>query len=178
MLAKAGDPLVQMPALHLHEPPGCRDRRLGQEARWPEPVWPVLPQCSAGAIRHRFFPLLRGHGNDLLMLRHGNILLKIANSASLIQMMNVPPFTGNVRGTAGGRCLGPGQEHDITRAEELLAEHHPKAVIADKGYDADELVQTICQRGAQAVIPRAAIARNPANSASDDTGAATWWSGS
>jgi transposase len=45
-------------------------------------------------------------------------------------------------------CLGPGEEHDITRAEELLAEHKPKAVIADKGYDADELVQTICQRGA------------------------------
>ena len=26
-------------------------------------------------------------------------------------------------------------------------------MIADKGYDADELVQRICQRGAQAVIP-------------------------
>lgn len=50
-------------------------------------------------------------------------------------------------------CLGPGEEHDVTRADELLAEHQPKAVIADKGYDADELVETIRERGAQAVIP-------------------------
>ena len=50
-------------------------------------------------------------------------------------------------------CLGPGEEHDVTRADELLAEHKPKSVIADKGYDADELVETIRARGAQAVIP-------------------------
>jgi putative transposase len=50
-------------------------------------------------------------------------------------------------------CLGPGEEHDVARAEELLAGHEAKAVIADKGYDADELVETIRERGAQAVIP-------------------------
>jgi transposase len=58
-------------------------------------------------------------------------------------------------------CLGPGQEHDVTRAEELLGQHEPKAVIADKGYDADELVQTICQRGAQAVIPPRSNRKQP-----------------
>jgi transposase len=50
-------------------------------------------------------------------------------------------------------CLGPGEEHDVTRAGDLLASHEPRAVIADKGYDADQLVETICSRGAQAVIP-------------------------
>jgi transposase len=50
-------------------------------------------------------------------------------------------------------CLGPGEEHDITRAAELLSDHEPKAVIADKGYDADSLVETIRDRGAQVVIP-------------------------
>lgn len=50
-------------------------------------------------------------------------------------------------------CLGPGEEHDVTRAEELLAEHKPQAVIADKGYDSDPLVESIHERGAQAVIP-------------------------
>lgn len=50
-------------------------------------------------------------------------------------------------------CLGPGEEADINRADELLAQHQPKAVIADKGYDADDLVETIRQRGALAVIP-------------------------
>jgi transposase len=58
-------------------------------------------------------------------------------------------------------CLGPGEEHDVTRADELLAEHEPKAVIADKGYDADELVETILERGAQAVIPPRSNRKSP-----------------
>jgi transposase len=41
----------------------------------------------------------------------------------------------------------------VTRAEELLGQHHPQAVIADKGYDSDELIATIRLRGAKAVIP-------------------------
>jgi transposase len=43
----------------------------------------------------------------------------------------------------------------------LLAEHQPKAVIADKGYDADEFVQKICQRGAHAVIPPRSNRKHP-----------------
>jgi transposase len=58
-------------------------------------------------------------------------------------------------------CLGPGEQHDVTRAEELLAEHEPRAVIADKGYGADELVRTIHQRGAQVVIPPRSSRRQP-----------------
>jgi transposase len=50
-------------------------------------------------------------------------------------------------------CLGPGEEHDVTRAEELLGEHEPNVVIADKGYDSDDLVASIRERGAKAVIP-------------------------
>jgi transposase len=50
-------------------------------------------------------------------------------------------------------CLGSGAEHDVKRAEELLAAHQPRTVIADKGYDSDALVDVIRQRGAQAVIP-------------------------
>lgn len=49
--------------------------------------------------------------------------------------------------------LGPGQEADVTRGEELLASHEPEYVIADKGYDADELVAAVVERGAKAVIP-------------------------
>ena len=41
----------------------------------------------------------------------------------------------------------------MTRAAELLANHQPKTVIADKGYDSDELVATIKDRRATAVIP-------------------------
>ena len=49
--------------------------------------------------------------------------------------------------------LGPGQEHDVIRAEELLASHEPEFVIADKGYDSDELIDVIAEHGAKAVIP-------------------------
>jgi transposase len=49
--------------------------------------------------------------------------------------------------------LGPGQEHDVLRGEELLASHEPKYVIADKGYDSDALIEVIADHGAKAVIP-------------------------
>ena len=45
------------------------------------------------------------------------------------------------------------QESDIAQAEELLADHRPDVVIADKGYDQKALVEKIESRGAQAVIP-------------------------
>jgi putative transposase len=50
-------------------------------------------------------------------------------------------------------CLGPGEEHDVTRAEELLGKYQPEAVIADKGYDSDELIDGIRRRGAKPIIP-------------------------
>ena len=45
------------------------------------------------------------------------------------------------------------QESDIARAEELLADHEPEVVIADRGYDKKALVEGIESRGAVAVIP-------------------------
>jgi len=45
------------------------------------------------------------------------------------------------------------QESDIGQAEELLADHRPEVVIADKGYDKRALVEQIESRGAHAVIP-------------------------
>jgi putative transposase len=49
--------------------------------------------------------------------------------------------------------LGPGQEHDITRAAELLGPHEPEAVIADRAYDADAFVAEVQERDAEVVIP-------------------------
>ena len=49
--------------------------------------------------------------------------------------------------------FGPGQRHDVTRSHELIGGLKPKAVIADKGYDADHLHQAICDAGAEPVIP-------------------------
>ena len=49
--------------------------------------------------------------------------------------------------------LSAGQIADIERATDLIADIRTDAVIADKGYDADALVQRIQASGAQAVIP-------------------------
>jgi transposase len=49
--------------------------------------------------------------------------------------------------------LTAAQESDIGQAEELLADHEPEVVIADKGYDSDALVTEVQSRGAIAVIP-------------------------
>ncbi|MDI3466103.1 MAG: Mobile element protein [Nitrospira sp.] len=46
-----------------------------------------------------------------------------------------------------------GERHDSTQAQALLEGFHAHAVLADKGYDADELVKSIQQTGALVVIP-------------------------
>jgi len=49
--------------------------------------------------------------------------------------------------------LTAGQRADVTQGEALLKGYQPKAVIADKGYDSDALVESIEASGAEAVIP-------------------------
>ena len=49
--------------------------------------------------------------------------------------------------------LSPGQDADITHADELLDGLTPAVVIGDKGYDKQALVDTIEAGGAEAVIP-------------------------
>jgi transposase len=49
--------------------------------------------------------------------------------------------------------LTAGQESDVAQGAPLIKDFTAQAVIADKGYDADELVKTITEQQAQAVIP-------------------------
>lgn len=49
--------------------------------------------------------------------------------------------------------LTGGQQHDITQAPELLQDQKADFVIADRGYDANELIELIDQMGAIPVIP-------------------------
>ena len=46
-----------------------------------------------------------------------------------------------------------GNRHDLTQAEALLEGQHAEAVLADKGYDSQDLVQQIQRMGALPVIP-------------------------
>ena len=49
--------------------------------------------------------------------------------------------------------LTPGQDHDLACAEPLLENVDPGAVIADKAYDADTLIDKLTDRGVSPVIP-------------------------
>lgn len=49
--------------------------------------------------------------------------------------------------------LTPGNEADVTQAGALLLGMRPKAVVADKAYDSDELVFSIRSHKGRAVIP-------------------------
>lgn len=54
-----------------------------------------------------------------------------------------------------------GHTHDITQAQTLMAGIATQAVVADKAYDADPLIESITQRGATAVIPPRQSRRQP-----------------
>jgi transposase len=49
--------------------------------------------------------------------------------------------------------LTPGQAHDLTCAEQLIDSADPNALLGDKAYDADSLIDTLTQRGITPVIP-------------------------
>ena len=49
--------------------------------------------------------------------------------------------------------LTGGQRNDITQAHDLIAGFNCQYVIADKGYDADDLRQTVLDQGSTPVIP-------------------------
>lgn len=49
--------------------------------------------------------------------------------------------------------LTAGQVHDIKQAEPLVAQIQPGALLGDKGYDADSLIESLEVRGIKAVIP-------------------------
>lgn len=49
--------------------------------------------------------------------------------------------------------LTPGQDHDLTCAQPLLENADPEALIGDKAYDADPLIDTLSKRAITPVIP-------------------------
>ena len=57
--------------------------------------------------------------------------------------------------------LTPGQAHDLTCAEQLIDSADPNALLGDKAYDADPLIDTLTQRGITPVIPPKANRKAP-----------------
>jgi transposase len=56
--------------------------------------------------------------------------------------------------------LTPGQAHDLACAEPLIENVDPDALIGDKAYDADALIETLTQRAVTPVIPSKANRKN------------------
>ena len=57
--------------------------------------------------------------------------------------------------------LTAGQRHDITQAQALIADFETEHVIADKGYDSVEFLQSVLSIGAIAVIPPRSNRKTP-----------------
>jgi transposase len=57
--------------------------------------------------------------------------------------------------------LTPGQDHDLAGAAALLENADPGALIGDKAYDADALIDTLKQRAITPVIPPRANRKAP-----------------
>jgi transposase len=57
--------------------------------------------------------------------------------------------------------LSPGQDHDVTKAPELMRDSPADKVIADKAYDSDPLIAQIAAQGATPVIPPRANRNEP-----------------
>src|SRR4030088_3568226 len=57
--------------------------------------------------------------------------------------------------------LTPGQPHDLTCAEQLIDSADPAALLGDKAYDSDPLIDTLTQRGITPVIPPKANRKMP-----------------
>ena len=58
--------------------------------------------------------------------------------------------------------LMPGQRHDIKGVQELIADLHFDALVADKAFDANWLIEELSRRGAQVVICLDVDALDPA----------------
>ena len=57
--------------------------------------------------------------------------------------------------------IAPGQSHDILAVPALLEGHRPKAVLADRAYDANSLRAYLAGIEAQAVIPSTRSRKTP-----------------
>ena len=71
--------------------------------------------------------------------------------------------------------LLPGQAHDMKGVAPLIKGVSFDALLADKAFDADWLLQDLDQRGATAVIPTKANRKIQRNYDAESTSADIWW---
>ena len=121
--------------------------------------------AKSGVFERIFKLLAEDHDNEYMMI-DATIVRAHQHSAGA-RKKNGAQAIGRSRGgpstkihaltdALGNPCalmLTPGQDHDLAGAEPLLENANPDAVIGDKAYDADVLIDKLTDRGATPVIP-------------------------
>src|SRR4249920_217571 len=132
--------------------------------------WKIVHQrfsrWAKSGVFDRIFKLLASDPDDEYMMIDATIVRAHQHSAGA-RKKNGAQAIGRSRGglttkvhalvdTLGNPCnlmLTPGQDHDLTCAQPLLENADPRALIGDKAYDADPLIDTLNQRAITPVIP-------------------------
>ena len=131
--------------------------------------WKIVYQrysrwAKSGVFARIFKLLASDHDNEYMMI-DATIVRAHQHSAGARKKRPasdrpIPRRTDNQNPRAR-RCLGnpvelmltPGQDHDLTCAEPLIDSAEPDALLGDKAYDADSLIDILNQRQITPVIP-------------------------
>jgi transposase len=129
--------------------------------------------CKKGVFT-RIFELLRDPDLEVLML-DSTVIRAHQHSAGQKNSTPQQEQLGRSRGGVSTKIhvavdglgkptkifLSPGQDHDVTKAPDLIRDSEAEKVIADKAYDSDALIAQIETQGATPVIPSRAKRKEP-----------------
>ena len=121
--------------------------------------------CESGVFARIFKTLAEDRDNEYVMI-DATIVPAHQHSAGARKKGGLPSHRPIARGlttkihvivdalgNSVAMSLTPGQASDLGQAEPLLDEVEPEALLADKAYDANALIDTLAQRGITPVIP-------------------------
>nr|WP_267288095.1 IS5 family transposase [Neokomagataea tanensis] len=113
--------------------------------------------CETGVIERIFHHLSTDHDNEYMMIDSASALKKggcdQAIGRSCGGLTTKIHAVCDALGNPVELEITQGQDADITQAEPLLEKIDPDAFIADKAYDADELINRLTEREITPVIP-------------------------
>jgi transposase len=137
---------------------GCPWRDLPERFGYWKSVHQPFTRWAKSWVFDRIFKLLAGdHDNEYMMIdativrahQHGAQAIGRSRGGLTTKIHALVDALGN----PCNLMLTPGQKHDLTCARPLLENVDPGALIGDKAYDADSLIDTLNQRSITPVIP-------------------------
>jgi transposase len=137
---------------------GCPWRDLPERFGHWKAVHQRFSRWAQSGVFERIFKLLaEDHDNEYMMI-DATIVRAHQHSAGALGRSRGGPSTkihalADALGNPYALMLTPGQDHDLTCAEPLLENANPGAIIADKAYDADALIDKLRDHAVTPVIP-------------------------